>query len=146
MEFSAAGRGNSVQKLSLLSGRHGPLPSRLQGPLTFMCCRGYKCYISTLLVLSTARNLINEAQGHLYPHILQCCTIHFSSFYKSLYLSGTLNISQPYGPPWPGTGIALPFFTLTCVKAHRLVLSPLIRSTIWCSQRIRHCKLSKTRC
>jgi hypothetical protein len=25
---------------------------------------------------------------------------------------GTLNISQTYGPPWPGTGIALPFFTV----------------------------------
>jgi hypothetical protein len=25
---------------------------------------------------------------------------------------GTLNISQPYGPSWPGTGIALPFIHL----------------------------------
>jgi hypothetical protein len=24
---------------------------------------------------------------------------------------GTLNVPQPYGPPWPGTGIALPYIT-----------------------------------
>jgi hypothetical protein len=26
---------------------------------------------------------------------------------------GTLNVSQPYGPPWPGTGTALPFLPFT---------------------------------
>jgi hypothetical protein len=26
---------------------------------------------------------------------------------------GTLNVSQPYGPPWAGTGIPLPFYSVS---------------------------------
>jgi hypothetical protein len=31
---------------------------------------------------------------------------------------GTLNVSQPYGPPWPGTGIAFYLFTPHFIKVH----------------------------
>jgi hypothetical protein len=37
---------------------------------------------------------------------------------------GTLNVSQPYGTPWPGTGIALPFFTFYCLSLHNFQFSP----------------------
>jgi hypothetical protein len=34
---------------------------------------------------------------------------------------GTLNVSQPYGPPWPGAGIALPYLNLKVKQMHRLL-------------------------
>jgi hypothetical protein len=42
---------------------------------------------------------------------------------------GTLNVSQPYGPAWPGTGRALPFFFFT--------------DTNMCPAMIRYLKTSK---
>jgi hypothetical protein len=40
---------------------------------------------------------------------------------------GTLNVSEPYGPPWPGTGIALPLLKMLSLYMHTLFTSFNIR-------------------
>jgi hypothetical protein len=41
----------------------------------------------------------------------------------------TLNVSQPYGPPWPGTGIAIPF---THIFKFDVVYIYIYSSLWWC--------------
>jgi hypothetical protein len=41
---------------------------------------------------------------------------------------GSLDVSQPYGPPRPVTGIALPYFSVTCTV---LITSRRVWSKIW---------------
>jgi hypothetical protein len=38
---------------------------------------------------------------------------------------GTLNVSQPYGTPWPGTGIALPYLFIYLSIYLSMALQPL---------------------